>query len=119
MNEEKELKGKDSSEKISYKINNNNNPNDGIVKTIEEEQKPKSKKFFIIKVKDIIFEDNDESDEEGKEIGTDEIPQSIDSTNEIEKLARQNIKFSIEEDEDNEKNCENPSGICNTICLIF
>ena len=48
---------------------------------------------------------------------TDEIPQSIDSTNEIEKLARQNIKFSIEED--NDKNCKNPSEICDEICLIF
>ena len=117
MYEKEELNGKDSSEKISYKMNNNNNPNDGIAETIEEEQKPKNKKFFCIKVKDVILEDEDESDEEGKETETDKIPQSIDSINEIEKLARQNIRFSIEED--NEKNCKNPSGLCNTICLIF
>ena len=118
MNENKELDQKDSSEKISYIINNNNNPNDDTSEAIEEEQKPKIKKFFNIKVKDVIFEDKEESDEEGKQNEMDEIPQSIDSTNEISKLARQNIKFSIEE-EDNDNICKNPSEICNIFCLIF
>ena len=88
-----------------------------LLRPLRKSKSQKIKNFFCIKVKDIILEDEDESDEEGKEIEIDEIPQSIDSINEIEKLARQNIKFSIEED--NEKNCKNPSGICNTICLIF
>ncbi len=107
----------DSSEKISYKIDNNNNQNDDTSDTIEEEPKPKIKKFFEIKVKDVIFEDKEESDEEGKENESDEIPQSIESINEIEKLSRQNRKISIEED--NKESCDNPSGICDTFCLIF
>ena len=115
MNEETKLNEINFSEKIPYKINNNNK-NDGISETIEKEQKPKIKKLFEIKVKDIILEDKDESDEEGKQYEMDEIPQSIDSTNEIENLASQN-KYSIEEDSDDI--CENSSGICNTICLIF
>ena len=115
MNEETKLDEKNFSEINFYKINNNNK-NYGISETIEKEKKPKIKKFFEIKVKDIILEDKDESDEEGKQYETDEIPLSIDSINEIEKLASQN-KFSIEED--NDKICKNPSGICNTICLIF
>ena len=119
MNEEETLEIKESSEKSSDKIDeDNNSQKEDIPETIEEEKKSEDKKITnTIVVEEVNSEDKNGNNEEVKQKKTDEIPQSMDSIDEIEKLANKNIKYSIETD--NEKKCKNPSEICNNICLIF
>ena len=111
MNEVEKLDVKESPEKNSDKIDDDNQK-DNIAETIEEEQKTKDKKK-----EDVILEEIGENNEETRQKETTEIPQSIDSTKEIEKLARENIKKSIKAD--NEKKCKNLDELCNNICFIF
>ena len=119
MNEEETLEIKDSSEKSSDKIDEeNNSQKEDVPETIEEEKKSEDKKVTsTVVVEEVISEDKNGNDEEINQKKTDEIPQSMDSINEIEKLANNNIKSSLETDK--EKKCENPSEICNNICSIF
>ena len=117
MNEEETLEIKESSEKSSDKIDDNNSQKEDIPETIEEEKKSEDKKVSsTIVVEEVITEDKNGNNEEIKQKQADEIPQSMDSINEIEKIANKN-KLSIQTD--NEKKCRNPSEICNNICLIF
>ena len=111
MNEVEKLDGKESPEKSSDKMDDDNQKEDN-AETIEEEHKSKDKN-----IEDVIMEEKDEDNEETKKKETNEIPQSTDSIQEIEKLARENIKKSIKTD--NEKKCKNLDDICNYICSIF
>ena len=118
MNEEETLEIKESSEKSSDKIDENNIQKDDIAETVEEEEKSEEKKVTsTIVVEEVVSEDKNENNQEIKLKQTDDIPQSMDSINAIEKLANQNIKFFIETDD--QKKCKSPSEICNGICLIF
>ena len=119
MNEEETLEIKESSEKSSDKIDEeSNSQKEDIPETIEEEKKSDDKKITsTIVVEEVISEDKNENDEKIKQKKTDGIPQSMDSIDEIEKIANKNIKFSNETE--NEKKCKSPSEICNNICLIF
>ena len=111
MNDVEKLDGKESSEKSSDKMDDYNQKDD-IAETIEEEHKTKEKK-----IEDVILEEKDENNEETKQKETIEIPENMDSTKEIEKLVRENIKNSIKAD--NEKKCKNLDELCNNICSIF
>ena len=111
MNDVEKLDGKESPEKSSDKIDDDNQKDD-FAETIEEEHKTKDNKLG-----DVILEEKDKNNEETKQKETSEIPQTMDSTKEIEKLVRENIKNSIKAD--NEKKCKNFDELCNNICFIF
>ena len=119
MNEEETLEIKESSEKSSDKIDEeSNSQKEDIPETIEEEKKSEDKKITnTIVVEEVITEDKNGNNKEIKQKKEDEIPQNMDSIEQIEKLANKNIRFALETD--NEKKCKNPYEICNTICLIF
>ena len=118
MNEEETLEIKESSEKSSDKIDEeSNSQKEDIPETIEEEKKSEDKKITNTSVVEEITEDKNGNNKEIKQKKVDEIPQNMDSIEEIEKLANKNIRFALETD--NEKKCKNPYEICNTICLIF